>query len=148
MSNPNNSCNYSGFITSEPIFIQTKEGVEFQARFSLSVRRSYKAKDGKHLYDYIPVRINGEKRMNLAHKLHEGNSVRIVGEMRSGSFINKEGDRVFTLYLDMESLTWNSVGRSKAEPSSDVKSAKQPVSETSAAEQENTSYGDMALPFD
>lgn len=148
MSNPNNSCNYSGFITSEPIFIQTKEGVEFQARFSLSVRRSYKTKDGKYHYDYIPVRINGEKRMNLAHKLHEGNSVRVVGEMRSGSFINKEGEKIFTLYLDMESLTWNSIGRTKMDSKSEEKHSEQPANEASTSMQENQSYDDMALPFD
>lgn len=107
MSNPDNVCALSGRLTAEPVFMQTKSGEEFQARFTLAIKRAYKNKDGVYDADFIPMRMNGTKRMHLAHKLKKGASIKVMGEMRTDSYVNKEGKKVFGIYLDVASLSWN-----------------------------------------
>ena len=45
--NPSNNGTYTGVVCKPPIFIRNKQGVDFQARFVLQVRRAYKNKEGK-----------------------------------------------------------------------------------------------------
>ena len=58
--NPCNNGSYHGWLLKEPTYIKNKEGVAFQARFVLKVKRDYRNREGKYEYDYIPMRLSGE----------------------------------------------------------------------------------------
>ena len=77
--NPCNNGSYNGWLLKEPTFIKNKEGIEFQARFVLKVRRDYRGRDGKYEYDYIPMRISGETRLKIARMMNPGDSLAVCG---------------------------------------------------------------------
>lgn len=153
MSNPDNVTTLSGRITAAPVFLKTKAGEEFQARFTLAIKRAFKNKDGVYETDFIPMRLNGIKRMKLAHKLEKGASIKVMGEMRSSSFTNKDGNRVFSIFLDIESLRWNPTNFKKQENKengSKKESAMPQNTSNSTNNQDNHSYmadSDFDLPF-
>lgn len=103
--NASNITTLVGMIMKEPTFIKTREGVEFEARFVLGVKRSYKTRDAKSIYDYIPVRYTGENRMPFAHSIHAKSIVSVAGSMQSENY-EKDGKKIFSLFLNAESIQW------------------------------------------
>lgn len=94
-----------GMIMKEPVFIKTRDGLEFEARFVLGVKRAYKTKEGKSVFDYIPVRFNGESRMPFAHSIHAKSIVSVAGSMQSENY-EKDGVQRMSLFLNAESIQW------------------------------------------
>lgn len=98
--NPKNMATIEGHLTADPIFVSNKENKEFQAKFSLAVRRNYRNKEGEYGVDFIPCHITGENRMDFAHRLCKGTAIRAVGAIKSDEYVNKEGKKVYPLYFE------------------------------------------------
>ena len=84
--NPCNNGSYHGWLLKEPTYIKNKDGVVFQARFVLKVKRDYRNREGKYEYDYIPMRLSGESRMRLAERMNPGDSLAICGSVKTDRY--------------------------------------------------------------
>ena len=66
--NPCNNITLVGTLVNDPTFAKTKEGIEFEAKFSLAVKRNYKDRTtGKYERDYFQVSVTGEKMQQKCH---------------------------------------------------------------------------------
>lgn len=147
MSNPDNVTTLSGRITAAPVFLKTKAGEEFQARFTLAIKRAFKNKEGVYETDFIPMRLNGIKRMKLAHKLEKGASIKVMGEMRSSSFTNKDGNRIFSIFLDIESLRWNPTNFKKQENEENKAKQEEATPKETSSTSNSTKYNQDNHPY-
>lgn len=105
MANPNNNGTYYGKVCRQPIFIHNQEGVDFQARFTLQVKRNYKNK-GKYGYDFIPMRISGpESRLKIARRL-KNNDVIIVSGSTTTEAYQKAGKIHYEFYISVDQISF------------------------------------------
>ena len=136
--NPCNNITLVGTLVNDPTFAKTKEGIEFEAKFSLAVKRNYKDRTtGKYERDYFQVSVTGEKRAANIHRFKKGQSVTVVGSLKSGSFITRSGDkRYFTC------VSWNPQSYSDDGKESISSSSSQNISQA-----EESEGFDIGLPF-
>lgn len=119
MANPNNMAIITGRLVSDPVFIKTKDGIEFATTFTVATKRNYKGKSGEYEADFLPIRYEGQNKMPFAHMLKKGDVVSVAGAFTSGSY--KKGDEtVYTLYVLAESIQFTPSSRKKEEPTEDV----------------------------
>lgn len=104
--NPCNNGSYHGWLLKEPTYIKNKEGIVFQARFVLKVKRDYRGKDGKYEYDYIPMRICGESRIKIAKMMNPGDSLAICGSVKTGRY-ESNGKSYFEIYINVDSISFS-----------------------------------------
>ena len=104
--NPCNNGSYHGWLLKEPTYITNREGIAFQARFVLKVKRDYRGKDGKYEYDYIPMRICGESRMKLAKMMNAGDALAICGSVKTGRY-DIDGKSCFEVYINVDSISFS-----------------------------------------
>lgn len=109
MANPKNSGTYTGRVT-RLHFICDKTNEPFQLRFVIKVERVGISKSGKKLYDFLPMRISGAKRMHIAQWLKEGDYISTTGDMRSESY-EVNGKPYYGVYVNVEDLAWITNGR-------------------------------------
>lgn len=109
MANPKNTGTYTGRVT-RLHFIYDKSNEPFQLRFVIKVERGEITKSGKKLYDFLPMRISGAKRMHIARRLKEGDYISITGAMRSELY-EVNGKPYYGVYVNVEDLAWITNGR-------------------------------------
>lgn len=105
-----------GRLTKDPdIRTATSANGEMKvARFTLAVNRRFK-KDSEQIADFISCVTFG-KTAEVAEKyLHKGNKICINGIIQTGSYTNKEGQKVYTTDVVIENLEF---AESKANSSS------------------------------
>ena len=104
--NPCNNGSYHGWLLKEPTYIKNKEGVAFQARFVLKVKRDYRNREGKYEYDYIPMRISGESRLKLAANMNPGDSLAVCGSIKTERY-ETNGQPCFEVYVNVDSVSFS-----------------------------------------
>ena len=99
-----NSITLWGRLTKDPEirWVDVKDGQEKMcvARYTLAVNRqdSYKAKgDNIQTADFIPCVTFGRSAEMVEKYFKKGMAIVINGKLRSGSYTNKEGKKIFTL---------------------------------------------------
>ena len=106
--NANNMALIKGRINGTPEFISDRNGKEFSCRFVVGVKRSFKDREGRYGYDDIECRIQGERRMTLAHLLVKGMDVSVAGETRTGHYDRRNEDgsieRVYTRFIAVDDV--------------------------------------------
>ena len=100
----------SGRWTKDPDVKYTGEGTAI-ARGTLAVDRRYK-KDGETTADFINVVAFGKIAEHIEKWFFKGMKTAIVGRIQTGSFENKEGNKVYTTDVVIEEIEL-------AEPKSD-----------------------------
>lgn len=106
MANPNNNGTYVGKVLKKPIFVHNREGIDFQARWTLCVRRDYKNRKGEYDYDFIPMRLYGdESRLKIARLLEEKDVIIVTGCTVTESYDTKNG-RKFNMYIRVEKINF------------------------------------------
>lgn len=106
MTNASNNVVLMGTVMTDVQFLTTKQGVEFAARFMLSVKKGYKNKDGFYATDLIPVRIKGEKRMGFARMIHKGDKVCLSGSVSAEKYNTRDGNSIFSVLIDASHVEW------------------------------------------
>jgi single-strand DNA-binding protein len=93
-----------GRLTGEPN-ISEANGHKF-ARFTLAVdRRVARNADGNQTTADFPSIVAFEKRAEFAEKyLHKGTKIAVVGRIQTGSYTNREGQKVYTTDIIAEEL--------------------------------------------
>lgn len=71
------------------------------ARYSLAVDRRYK-KDNEQTADFISCVAFGKSAEFVEKYLHKGTKIAVVGRIQTGSYTNKDGQKVYTTEVVVE----------------------------------------------
>jgi len=92
-----------GRFTHDPeIKYTTGENATATARFSLAVNRRFKNKEGNYDADFINCVAFGKTAEFIEKYFTKGMAVGITGRIQTGSYTNKEGQKVYTTYVVVE----------------------------------------------
>lgn len=99
-----NSVNIIGNLVKD-IEIKGQEGNV--ASFMVAVQRQFKDKQtGEYESDFIPCKAFGNTATILAKHFSKGNKIGVSGRWQSGSYDNKQGQRVYTNDLVVRDITF------------------------------------------
>ena len=72
------------------------EGSSLCARYSLAVDRRFKDNDGNYQTDFINIVVFGKGAEFAEKYLKKGTKVVVTGRIQTGSYTNKDGQKVYT----------------------------------------------------
>lgn len=91
-----------GRLTRDPEVRQTNSGEPITiARYSLAVDRRYK-RDGEEQADFINCVVFGRGAEFAEKYLHKGSKIALSGRIQTGSYTNKDGQKVYTTDVVVE----------------------------------------------
>lgn len=93
----------SGIVTEEPRIRYDGDKASFVA-FTIMTKRSVKFEEGKQMVDFIDCKCNGHNAEFARNYLRKGKKVEVTGPLQSGSYTNKEGQKVYTKTVFAETL--------------------------------------------
>ena len=94
-----------GRLTADPeIRYSTGENATAVARFSVAVNRSFKNADGAYDADFPRVNAFGKTAEFINQYFHKGDMIGITGRITTGSYTNKEGQKVYTTDVTAENV--------------------------------------------
>ncbi len=76
------------------------------AKTSVAVDRDYKNKDGKYDTDFIPISALGKSAEFLDKYFSKGDAIAITGSIRTGSYTNKDGQKVYTTDVAVDKISF------------------------------------------
>ena len=92
-----------GRFTRDPeIKYSTGENATATARFSLAVNRRFKNKEGNYDADFINCVAFGKTAEFIEKYFTKGMAIGITGRIQTGSYTNKEGQKVYTTDVVVE----------------------------------------------
>lgn len=91
-----------GRMTRDPELNRTAGGNSV-AHFTLALDRTFKSGDGQQA-DFIPVVVWNKQAENVAQYCGKGSLVGVDGRLRSRSYDNKQGQRVFVVEVQADSV--------------------------------------------
>ena len=87
----------SGNLTRDPeVRYTTGEKSTAYARFNVACQRKYKNDSGGYDADFPTVTAWGNNAEFVSKFFHKGSRIEVAGELRTGSYINKDGVKVYT----------------------------------------------------
>ena len=97
-----------GRLTREPEvrYSQTASGSMAVARYTLAVDRAFK-KEGEQAADFINCIAFGKNGEFAEKYLHQGTKIVVTGRIQTGSYTNKDGQRVYTTDVVVEEQDTN-----------------------------------------
>lgn len=103
-----------GRLTADPELRETSNGIAF-CRFSIAVERPYRSGEEKKtdFFNCVAWRQTAEF---IEKYFTKGQMIAIVGSLRAGEYTNAEGDKVRTVDINVESVSFTGDKRSD-EPS-------------------------------
>ena len=98
-----NKVSIIGRFTRDPeIKYTTGENATATARFSLAVNRRFKNKEGNYDADFINCVAFGKTAEFIEKYFTKGMAIGITGRIQTGSYTNKEGQKVYTTDVVVE----------------------------------------------
>lgn len=92
-----------GRFTRDPeIKYSTGENANATARFSLAVNRRFKNKEGNYDADFINCVAFGKTAEFIEKYFTKGMAIGITGRIQTGSYTNKEGQKIYTTDVVVE----------------------------------------------
>lgn len=92
-----------GRLTRDPeMKYTTGESATAIARFSLAVNRKFKNADGEYEADFINCVAFGKTAEFVEKYFNKGMAMGIVGRIQTGSYTNKDGQKVYTTEVVVE----------------------------------------------
>ena len=108
-----------GRLTKDPD-IRRGEGTSLVARYTLAVDRRFANKDGQRETDFISCVAFGKAAEFAEKYMKKGTKMLITGRIQTGSYTNKDGQKIYTTDViaeDQEFAESKGSGSSNAEPS-------------------------------
>jgi single-strand DNA-binding protein len=96
-----------GNLTRDVELQKTKDGVAV-AKFTIAVNRTHKNDQGEYDTDFFQITVWRDLADNVAKYVKKGNKVAVCGEIRTGSYESKEGEKKYTTEIlanEVEFLT-------------------------------------------
>ena len=132
----------SGNLTRDPeTRYTTGENSNAYTRFSVACQRARKNADGTRDADFPNVVAWGKTAEFISKWFHKGDRIEIVGELRTGSYTNKDGQKVYTTDVWASEAGFGG----KASAGNETQSAEQPKSNNDFMNIPDTDEDD--LPF-
>lgn len=110
-----NRFNGIGRLTKEPDFRSTANGTSV-CTFTLAINRRFKT-EGQQQADFIPIVAWGKTADICAKYLHKGSQVAVCGSIQTGSYDDKNGNKVYTTEVNAEEVQFLSKGNNETENS-------------------------------
>lgn len=111
------------------------------ARFTVAVDRRGRKQDGQQSADFIPCVAFGRQAEFAEKYLKQGTKVAIVGRIQTGSYTNRDGQKVYTTDVVVEEIEF---AESKA--ASEEQSGQQSYGQQSAPSYSDAGDGFMNIP--
>ena len=99
-----NQCTIVGRLTRD-VELSDANGTSI-ARASVAVTRDYQNKDGNYDSDFIPIVAMGKSAEFLNKYFNKGDAIAVNGSIRTGSYTNKEGQKVYTTNVAVEKISF------------------------------------------
>lgn len=96
-----NSVILMGRLTKDPEITEGKDDF-IVARYTLAVDRPFKNRDGEREADFIRCQAFGKAAEFAETYLEKGMMIAIKGQLRTGSYENKDGQTVYTTDVNVE----------------------------------------------
>lgn len=107
--------------------IQTSQnGENTMARTSIAVQRNFKNKDGNYDADFIPIVAFGKQAEFLDAHFTKGDVLYVQGNIRTGSYINKDGQKVYTTDVFVDQIDFVPGSKKDGEEKTEKKSNSKP----------------------
>ncbi|CDD64963.1 single-stranded DNA-binding protein [Firmicutes bacterium CAG:882] len=94
------------------------------ARLTLAVDRRFKKDGEQQTADFINCIAFGKTAEFIERYLHQGTKIAVVGRIQTGSYTNKDGQKVYTTDVVIEECEFaeskNSTGSSSSQPASNM----------------------------
>lgn len=129
-----NQVQITGRLTSEPTY---RDGNTPSVNFTVAVQRNFKNKNGEYDADFIRCSAFGQRAETITQYFHKGNWIGLTGSWRTGSYTDKQGNKVYTNDLSVSGFEFGP---------SNKKNGNQP-SNQQPQEQQNIDLSDDELPF-
>ena len=98
-----NKCTLVGRLTKDPeIRYSQGENATATARFSVAVSRRFKNAEGNYDADFINCVAFGKAGEFAEKYLKKGTKIAVVGRIQTGSYTNKDGQKVYTTDVVVE----------------------------------------------
>ena len=97
------------------------EGTSMVARYTLAVDRRFKDSDGNYPTDFINIVVFGKGAEFTEKYLKKGTKVVVTGRIQTGSYTNKDGQKVYTTDIVAEDQEF---AESKSSSSNNVEEEK------------------------
>lgn len=112
-----NTVSLVGRLTKDP---SINDGNTKTARFTVAVQRSFKGSDGRYGADFPSCVAFGKTADIVANHFHKGSMIGITGRVNTGSYTNKDGQKVYTTDIAVEKVEFvGSKSDSKQDASDD-----------------------------
>ena len=92
-----------GRLTRDPE-IRSRSNGNATARFSIAVQRNFKGADGSYGVDFPNCVAFGKAAEMLEKYFHKGSLIGVIGRIQTGSYTNKDGVKVYTTDIAVESI--------------------------------------------
>lgn len=102
MTNLKNNWYGLGRIAKDIATSQTGENMV--ARTTVAIQRNFKNKEGNYDADFIPVVVFGNQAKFLDEHFSKGDLIVVQGNIRTGSYTNKDGQKVYTTEVFADQL--------------------------------------------
>ncbi len=90
-------------LTKDPEIRYTKgEKAMAVARYTLAIDRRFGRKDGEQTADFIPCAAFGKAAEFAERYFHQGLKIAVTGRIQTGSYTNKEGNKISTTDVIVE----------------------------------------------
>jgi len=77
------------------------------ARFSIACKRNFKDKDGNYGADFVNCVAFGKTAEFVEKYFHKGSPIIVEGRINTGSYTNKDGQKVYTTDVAVEKVEFN-----------------------------------------
>ena len=101
----------SGRLTKDPQ-VYEKDGKISSAKFNLAVQRDYKDADGKYGADFPSFVAFGKNAEFISKYFHKGSWMEVEGQIRTGSYTNKDGQTVYTTDIFVDKANFGGASKS------------------------------------
>ena len=112
-----NNVALAGRLTRDPDVSYTDGGTTI-ARFSIAINRRFKTDDGPQA-DFINCVTFGKTAEFIEKYFHKGMKMDLTGRIQTGSYTNKDGQKVYTTDVVCESVEFGEIKSSGQQPNSE-----------------------------
>ena len=106
-----------GRLTRDPdVRYSTGDNAITVARYTLAVERRHRTNDGEQTADFISCVAFGKSAEFVEKYLKQGIKIVISGRIQTGSYVNKDGNKVYTTEVVVEDHEFAESKSSKSEP--------------------------------
>lgn len=108
-----NNVTLIGRLTAEPEIRDGANDSKF-GRSTVAVTRDFKNSEGKYDSDFVSITYSGKTAEFIEKYFHKGDPIVVQGAIRTGSYTNKEGNKVYTTDVHVDKVSF-SVGAKNGE---------------------------------